>query len=347
MTGIDLTGEDDLNVGFMQMASAFMAAKHFNARDASVVSQLAKLDDSCNVTIHISNTSVIDTVQPSHVASQRLYERGAWPCAAVGPASDIVAMELSAVAQAAQFPLVISKAYNLRSVFNMTSSFSASVFPDLLASAHAISTFLLYKERVNYVSLLYERSDTGLQRLESLTSIFEEKEVEFYAHGYSIEIENARFRTFDVDALSPRDALTSIQRIGYRTIIISMDNVTSSFLEICDAVEELNMNNGDFFFVWYDRTSLERDYGDNENATKLLEGSAIVFPFSGIHWNETTKFEQSWYEQGQELVDTVNAANPIEPGQTGYMYAKPDFFQTTQPGFEACECILECFASVC
>ncbi|KAL7570965.1 hypothetical protein ACA910_002592 [Epithemia clementina (nom. ined.)] len=327
-------GQEGTVLGFLQMASALMAAKHFNARDPSVVPRLANMGD-CNVTVDISNTSVINTVPPSQISSQKLYQSDQWPCAGVGPASSVVGMTLSAVAQAAQFPLVITRVYNLRSIENSTSSFSCSVYPDLISYAEAIASFLLYKARSNYVALIYERTDVGIQRLQALGAIFDKKGIEWFAKGYSVEIQNSSFHPYGAGSEAPLQALEAVKRTGYRTIVIAMENVEQSFQEIAVAAEQLEMDNGDYFYMWYDQSVLISNLLENNNRTKLVNGSALVFPFSGFLWNDTSSFETSWKEQGQDLVDAVNAANPIGLGETGYIFAESDFFQNVEPGFES------------
>ena len=64
------------------------------------------------------------------------------PCAMVGPFSDLPALELSAVANAAQFPHVALRSFNMRVGSETFSPYTSQIFPDLMASTNALVTFL-------------------------------------------------------------------------------------------------------------------------------------------------------------------------------------------------------------
>ena len=320
------------NIGFSQMAAALMAAEHFNSRDSSVVPELAELGD-CQIAIEIPNTSVFDTVPLSHIASQNLVARGVTPCAVVGPSTDEVAWELSAVAQAAQYPIVFSRNYNLRLAYDEYASFSASVFPDVASTAEALAAYLEFSNRTDYIALLFERTDTGRQRREILDLLYENK-VNFVSAGYDdLDLD------ISIDGVTPRsilEAMKEIKESGYRTIVIAMHNPLRSFQAIADVVEELDMNNGNYFYVWYDMIAIFPNWDANVNVSKLAAGSAWTFPLENHLLDEDT-FLSSWTQQGSDLVDRVNVANPIEPGQIGYQFADPDYFQTFPPEIGAGE----------
>jgi hypothetical protein len=56
-----------------------------------------------------------------------------------------------------------------------------------------------------------------------------------------------------------------------------------------------------------------------------------LVPLSGaILAPETDPYAMAWYSQGKEAVDRLNAANPINPGDVGCIYADDDWFQTAK-----------------
>ncbi|KAL7570964.1 hypothetical protein ACA910_002591 [Epithemia clementina (nom. ined.)] len=314
-------------IGFSQMASALMAEKQFNSRDPSVVPQLADLD--CDATIQISNASVFDTAPFSHLASQNLVDTGVTPCAIVGPYTDDVAWELSAVAQAAQYPIVVPHAQNLRLAFDEFASFTASVFPDLASTAEVLAAYLNHTDRTNYIAMLFELTDTGTQRREML-DLFLGNNIEFFSVGYDGDA--------SLTGQTTRSVLTAMEQIrasGFRTIVIAMHD-PRNFQRIADAAEHFEMNNGDHFYVWYDVMAPFSDWNANTNASKLVVGSAWIFPLERyLLSSDDDPFLASWKQQGSELVDRVNAANPIEEGNVGYEYAEADYFQKFAPEFGA------------
>uniref|UniRef100_A0A7S2VAW1 G-protein coupled receptors family 3 profile domain-containing protein n=1 Tax=Entomoneis paludosa TaxID=265537 RepID=A0A7S2VAW1_9STRA len=318
------------NVGFSHMAAAMMAEEQFNARNASVIPALADLDD-CNVTLHISSTSVFDSEPGTHHAIEKLNDVDP-PCAIVGPSSDYVALELSTLAQANQFPIVVARAFNIRLAYDYYNSFTASVFPDLGSTSEALFSFLQYKERTNYITLLYELSDTGNQRREAFEVLMNNlrldgREIEFHTVGFVNENDPGAEDTTVWDVRLPAAAVEQVKDVGYRTIVIAFDDSLDSFLPIADAVEEFGINNGDYFFVFWDEIGPSRMWNQNANTSKLTKGSAWVFPIGESSINSESPFFQSWRSQGQDLIDRLNEANPIEEGQPGFEYAESDYFE--------------------
>lgn len=302
-----------------------MAQAHFNSRDPSVVPELANLGD-CKITIDISNNTVFDANPFSHESSQNLINVVERPCAVVGPSTDQVALELSAVAQAAQYPIVVPRGRNLALAYGETYSFSASVFPDVASTAEVLAAYMNYMERTRYIAVLYELTDTCNQRREVLDVLFGHT---IFSVGYSSKSSR--------DALSALEAMKQVKAKGLRTIVIAMEDPVGSFPLIADAAEHLGMNNGDHFYVWYDVMTAVSNWNANTNASKLVAGSAWIFPVENyfLHRDIPDPFLASWNKQGPDLVDRLNAANPIRKGEPGYIYAAPDYFQSESPDFGA------------
>jgi hypothetical protein len=148
----------------------------------------------------------------------------------------------------------------------------------------------------------------------------------------SFVVENDTGETYaDQTAL---EAMKKIKEAGYRTIVVSMEFRWGELQPLADAAEELGMNQGDYFWVWFDNFELTDELMKNKNVTKLVAGSAWLVPLSGaLLAPETDPFATTWSSQGKEAVDRLNAANPINPGEVGYIFADDDWFQTAKIEF--------------
>ena len=303
------------------MSAALLAIDHFNARNTSVVPELANFT-SCNVRFDTNRSRFFDTGSITHLASKELWRQSIEPCAIAGPFNDIPAVDLSVLALSAEIPLVAHRAYNLRVASNTLSPFSSQVFPGTIASANNLMDFLFYKERTNNIAVLYSLTETGIQRREALAvELKNATQMEWTSSGYD---------AFNVTTgKSILEAMEDIKQSGYRTIVVAMEFPWDETKPLADAAEELGMNNGDHFYTWFGFFQPSSAFTDNTNITKLLSGSAWLLPLSeAFLYPETDPFARAWHGQGKENVDRLNAANPISPGEVGYVLAEDNFFRS-------------------
>jgi len=143
----------------------------------------------------------------------------------------------------------------------------------------------------------------------------------------------------EIEAASTLSNLERVKERGFRTIIILLEDPEWDIPEIANAAEALGMlDGGEYFFVLLGpfRASLlfpswspgDGDGSNTNNVTKLLYGSAwiaVIEPW--VVGQEQDRFFRSLTSQGASFVDLVNSMNPISPGQPGYVYADPYFFQ--------------------
>jgi hypothetical protein len=125
-------------------------------------------------------------------------------------------------------------------------------------------------------------------------------------------------------------AVKKIKESGFRTIVVAMEFALAELQPLADAAEELGMNNGDYFWVWFDNFELSEELLKNSNVTKLINGSAWLLPLSPALLDPEGKsdpFARAWRTQGKEAVNRLNAFNPIKPGETGFFFANDDWFQ--------------------
>src|SRR3569623_2639617 len=127
MAAMSISSADNrTNPGFLHMAAALLAMEHFNQRNTSVVPQLQDFVD-CNFQIDLNNSKVFDSGTVTHIASRSLFQEGPVPCAIAGPFHDVPALDLSVMAQVAEFPIVVHRSFNLRTILNSSSPFSSQV----------------------------------------------------------------------------------------------------------------------------------------------------------------------------------------------------------------------------
>lgn len=363
-----LSGRDQnlTNKGFSHIAAALLAIDHFNARNSTVVPELADALEGCNVRFDTNQTRMFDTGSITHQASQSLWEQDIVPCAIAGPFSDVPAIDLSVMALSAKIPLVAHRAYNLRITSDYQSPFSSQVFPGTISSARKTVEFLLHKGRTDFIGVLYSLTETGTQVQQALAIELDHSQVEWISAGYSLNDEHTEDQGHEgefeddheghenehqrigeheekdghvdedidweqghMDKHSILAALRTIKDFGYRTIVVAMEFPDDEAHVIADAAEQLGMNQGDHLWIWHGVFESNLAHSENANMTKLLSGSALLMPYSDAFLNpETDPFAKAWYSQGKEAVDRLNTANPIESGDIGYVFAEDDWFQT-------------------
>jgi hypothetical protein len=312
------------NPGFMQMSAALLAMEIFNARNASVVPELGDpVFQECAIQMDLENSLVFNTQSKGHQASQRFSAQPKPPCAMVGPYNDVPAEELSVLATSLKIPLTVNRAFNLRVVSDVTSPYSSQLYPYMPSSVQNLVDYLLLRDRTDFIATVYAFSDTGTQLSETISLFFSEYMISHEMVSYSLPIEDSlRF-----DTRTARNALEKVKNLGFRTIILVLESALGEFPLIADAAEELELNNGDYLWIMFGDEESEIFRTNNTNINKLLNGAAFLSPLIP----EATPITRAWIEQNGTMADKLNAFNPIEPGETGYFFAEPNFFETYFP----------------
>jgi 7 transmembrane sweet-taste receptor of 3 GCPR/Receptor family ligand binding region len=321
-------GEGGVNPGFMHMASAILAMEHFNQRNATVVPEIDSLGD-CRFQFDINNSRFFDSGSDSHMASRavaqhQLRTSSPPPCAAAGPFYDMPSMDLGYMASAFQFPLVMHRSFNARSVLEEMCPYSSSVYPDSGVLTERLAYLLLHFGRTDFVSVYYPLTDLGLQWKDVLSTIFQVLGIQTFQMPIYNDMQESRS---GVEASSVLENLQAVKDRGFRTIVVPMDVAERNLPLIADAAEELEMNNGDYLWVWVAEFSPSHLFSENHNITKLLYGSVWVAAIEDANLpGKASPFQMAVTSQSGEFADRVNFFNPILPGQLGYAYADPDFF---------------------
>ena len=355
-----ITGDLDRgNPSLTVLAAAVLAAEHFNSRNASVVPELADLMINCSsdeVRIDIENSFAFDSGMVGHAAArqflQQSMELGKPPCAIAGPMSDGPATELSTLALGLEIPLVVVQSHNERVVLDSISPYTSMVFPDTMDLSMRAAQLLQLRQRTDFVSFVYTVSDTNIVRREIWTMALSNANMTYESYGVLFE----RAQPFGDDGIGAKDTaqsqyavnaglaynvLRSVKERGFRTILLCMDDPTTEFPPFADAADELNMNNGDYFWLWLGVMDPVHLSSPDERYHKLLQGSAELLPLEQFWLSRAfdefvDPFDLAWNQStSATTVDRLNAINPMVPGDVGYEYAKPDFFQTHAPDWGA------------
>lgn len=171
------------------MSAALLAMEHFNARNGSVVPDLANYTD-CSIKFDTNTSRVLDTGSITHLAAESLWQQDVVPCAIAGPFNDVPAIDLSVMALSAKIPLVAHRAHNLRITSDYLSPYSSQTYPGSLSSAHKVVEFLLHKGRSDYIGVLYSLTETGIQRQEAMAVELDHYRLSWMSAGYSFEHEH-------------------------------------------------------------------------------------------------------------------------------------------------------------
>jgi hypothetical protein len=317
------------DTGMTHMASALMAIEHFNARNDSVVPELAYYRD-CPIQFDTEKSAIFDTQSHTHLAVETLFAQPELPCAVAGPFHDIPALELSTLAAAARkFPVTAYRAYNQRVTTDYSAPYTTLLYPDMISSAQVLVSGLLLQERTDYVAIVYSATDTGTQRRQILSLEMDANLIENRAYGFYSPFINPTLSA----VMGIRKTLQKVKDSGFRTIVICMELATLELPEIAEAADDLELSNGDYLWMWFGEFDPVYWESDDESIRKLLAGSIWPLPLESHLIDDNDKFLLAYQSQDALAVNRLNAANPIAPGATGYRFAEADFFEKFNPDY--------------
>jgi hypothetical protein len=259
------------------------------------------------------------------------------PCAIAGVNSDFPASELSVLAQATQTPLVAYRSFNERVVLDDFSPFSNQVWPDVVDTTRFTVNYLLSLNRTDYVEILYRISDTNIQRREILTWTLEAANITWNSRAM---LREGQVAPGDIrNARSPMGTLQALKESGYRTIIVFLEDARLDFPLVAEAADSLGMTKGDYVWFWFGPIDPIFLHTDNPVYNNILYGSGTVMPMDPLLEELKTGIPsplmQAWHTVTPDFIDLVNQANPIQPGEAGYVYADETFFRQNKADFGA------------
>lgn len=308
------------------MLSALMAMEHFNDRNPVIVPELANFTD-CTIRFDIENSRFFDTGTRTGLAVRSFLQSGETPCAIAGPWNQRPSREITSIAEGAQIPMVAHRGLNGRISRPDESPYSSTTFPNSLTQMQVISEYLFFIGRTNHISFYYSLGDEGSQRAEYFRVTLERKG----AKSFFLQSYQGPGSTLIDEERDVKKSLAAVKQRGFRTIVVFMDFPSTDIVAIADAADELEMNKGSYFWVFYSEVDV---YVDNENVRKLFRGAAWPGPVERrVLDSENDPFMLEWRNQSQAQIDRLNAANPISEGEPGYVFASPNYTTVTDPDY--------------
>ncbi|CAB9500494.1 Gamma-aminobutyric acid (GABA) B receptor [Seminavis robusta] len=314
-----------LEPGWAHMASAVLAAKHFNEKDPTVVSQLEEYADC---PFRFSNISVIDTGTNSHLAMKSLLQRiqdVGIVDAIAGPYNEQPAMELSVLATGMESPIVAFRGLDHNLVLPDKHPYYSQINPDLYGEMEFIAEYLKHTNRTNYVAILYSNEDSVLQRMETLQTVLKEKvdcdQVKAYSYLSVSKAQAGEDRGL-------RDAVMRVSQTGFRTIVLLTATPDLDTPGIGAAAHEYDLDQGGHFWIipgGLDPSGTNRDnilvQFQHKQEGGFLRGAAYSSMFEGHNVNDDDPFEHTLSSQNASFVEYLRNLNPIA-NYTGKFFCK-------------------------
>mmetsp|Transcript_21954 Transcript_21954/g.31819 ORF Transcript_21954/g.31819 Transcript_21954/m.31819 type:complete len:518 (-) Transcript_21954:2783-4336(-) len=313
------------------MASAQLAANHFNEKDSSVVPELAGHNfQTCSV--RFSDIIFLDTSHREKIAANNFIDlllNNTSICAVVGPETPKAIDGLGILADSIGVPVIDYGSMDNR--FSQKDEFPALVriFPDMRIFAEAMAEYL-GNTMLNrkYVSIISDHSDYSTQ-FESFIRPLEG------ALGLNLITANV----LENSIKSIDNAISVIVKGGHNTIVLVTEQ--PALLEhIARMADEKGLIGENYFWVIAGR-SLPRAYlerlraAPNSPLDRMLKGSAvfrIIDPF--MYQRDMDRFLINWMAQDSSLVSQLNSLHPLKgnnPFQVDYFVGTDNYFQMNDP----------------
>ena len=327
------------NLGYSHAAAALLALDHYATHNASVVTQLPRLAAQCNITWNVSIANSHSTGFGSTTAlmltNSALQQQQSAVDAVIGgyQYGEQPALQLTTVANTLTIPSVMYGGSDLTVVEHDLFPFSARVHPDALALGEPLVNYLYQVlNRTNFYAMVSPAfSEVAQETQQVLQDAAMQRNVFVQAVTYQ--------PNSYIPGPNASIALQVVKQMGYRTILLILDDWDAELDQIADAAETLLMNTPDYFWVLVGNVNLQ--YFDTPNLSptvqQLLHGALYVQPLETFGWVDEDPFLQAWQSQAPAFVERVNALVQTEAGgvtiQQGSKYFQQ---QTPAPGTGFC-----------
>jgi hypothetical protein len=312
-------------LGFSHMAAFYMAMQHFNNRNPIVVPQLAALSlmEGCHEYFDLANSTVGDSQGSKEGALLAVLEQafqGHRPHAIIDGYyfQEAPALQLAALADTLQVPLVSSGGYDMGLVATTTTSttargssssssnssnnnssssstqqqqqqqpnFASRVFADGFALSIAAVQYLTHIGRNDYIGLLHSINPTSSQLQESIEFAAQQvwggtmtmQAFSYVPPYYQAVMGNRR----GIDT-----ALAALVQTGYRTIVVILEDLLVEIPLLAKAAKNLNMNRQDYVWILLGDFDVEFfvyyiEMASDPDIAELLLGTAAIQPAEGF-----------------------------------------------------------------
>jgi Receptor family ligand binding region len=302
-----------------------MAIEHFNARNPTVVPELADMDPSCQHIRFGSNLTVLDTGTTAHVSMKDFTD--ITPDAIVGPFNEIPAFEMSVFATSLQIPLVShNRAADPALLDPAKHPYFSQVSADPYAEMEFVGSFLNHTGRSDYIAIVYSSTPSVMHKVEILRAILDQGAVYRQVRAFGYHSMDTKEGPHD-DSI--RYALARVRETGFRTIVLLSGDLQSDADELQEAAEDLELNQGGHFWV-LSGGATELSFSQQIellNASKsahgdrsIFKGAAYLTACDGFDYDFLNPFQRSSLRQDKAFMERLDAITPI-PNYFDWSYA--------------------------
>lgn len=319
-----------VQVSFGYAAAALLAMDHFNARNDTVVPELADLDEDC--TVYFPDPKYADSYTDGGMSVKAFFdameEKPEHYCAVLGPLNVEANLKLRSALRALNIPMMV------HSVENDVLSDKYDVSPETvtmsLSSQGRAQAMLEYLRAREYITG-WAPANKGQDALigENIEKIGKE------LFGLNVAVLAIDEPPPDVDEGEfVRRNLQQLKDNGITTIFLSSVREPFKLPQFAIYLEQMDMLTNDYFYILppslmipsvgnltVSVTAIEDLYGPqflNSPLDKLLSGSVVFDRMDGFDYtfyaSNKTKFDpffSSWKQQGSDQVQRLNDLTPL------------------------------------
>lgn len=349
--------------GIDAAAAALLAMDHFQARDPSVVAELANLTSECNVTLNElavadnqwdEDTSVRETIR--EVMRPKMTESDV-PCVVLGPADEGPAESTATVTSALGVPQMVFSTAS-RKLLSVESPTTVGTALTVEGQAQALCANLASRG----IDYLYVLSHPSPEANDLSMAIQQACRGRSQVVGAALDpfLIDPRFDPVDWRARTDF-FIRRVRASGIKTIFLNIGR-TDTVMELASILEQQDMFQDDFVYILLaeafptDRiASLMGTQPVDGPVDKLLRGAMIFDRLDGFRFRIGDPFYDAWRRLDAAFVARLNAILPVTAETV-----PDDYFQTNFPansvsfiydavmtiGFGGCNQVLEgtCFA---
>jgi Receptor family ligand binding region len=320
------------------LATAHMARQHFNARDTSIVPELGDASlqyDQCNITLddhtfldsghdRAYSVSLLRQLLEAEVKAGRNSDDAI--CAVVGPVGALGEDGLSVFTEVLQVPQLAYETINSKFSDRDEYPSLARVIPEAYDFG---STFPKFFNRDTWkreaVGVLYENTEYGKQFLVPIEDMAVTLGFEVYSQFF---VPNLRE--------SIEGVLNEMLEIGYRTILLATDKLTSIEDVAIIAAKLKMLGKG---YVWMITNEAlqpaqlnSMSYPMGSPMDSLLRGAALFTNYDPFVYNGVSdSFLSSWRTQNASAISELNQLQPLDSAGNPYFVANETYFSNEVP----------------
>ena len=332
-------------ISYSYAAAALMAMDHFNNRDASVVPEIADLDDQC--TIYFPDPTLENSRADGAVSVRTLWDstianEATRPCAVLGPLLEDANYDLQPALSALDIPMVV---HHIESDLLASEDVPETTTLSLSANGRA-NAMLQYLQARGFLADWYPALEQELVLAETIERIGEGFGLDVSLYMQKAPPANVTEEEFT------RQNLLFLKETGVTTIMVSLKDA-SYVHDFARLLDDLDMLQSDYIYILtpilVPFESIGKVYGEHlpgSPVDKFLSGALVFDRLDGFDVNIEDPFLAAWRRQTEDQVQRLNELVPLT-----WLNAAPDYFQSAFPakgasfffdavmtiGFGACE----------